>query len=413
MQSRILILALSALTLSLPLSAQTTKPNANKPTAGTTKPTASPPKTPKMAVINLTNPSFEDTPHAGERGGSAPTGWYDCGSPTETPPDVQPGFFGIFKPASHGTTYMGLVVRDNETWEGVSQRLSQPLVAGNCYEFDIDLCRSEEYSSPRGQGGPIVSFGSAVQVRVWGGNGFCDRAELLYTTPYVVNTRWLGYTMSLKPEKGNYSFILIEAYFKTPQLFPYNGNVLVDNARPIRQVACNQKPKPEPPPPVTNVKPTDKPGSKPPTTTTTKTPPPPPPAPPKPDGPKTVNTVDPNKLRKGDVLQIQNLYFDADKSVIKNECIGTLTDVYNFLKRNPKVIVEIGGHTNNRPSDDFANRLSTERAKAVYDWLVAKGIPADRLQYKGYGKTLPLIQNTTEEGRKKNQRVEIKILSVG
>jgi outer membrane protein OmpA-like peptidoglycan-associated protein len=370
---------------------------------------ASPQPKEKLAVITLQNASFEDSPRAGLRGGSPPAGWYDCGKAGESAPDIQPGFFGVNKVPSNGSSYMGLVVRDNETWEGVGQRLSQPLVAGNCYEFSIDLCRSEEYASPRGDQGPVMSFGSAVQVRVWGGNGFCDRAELLYTTPYVVNTRWLGYPMVFKPKKANYNFILIEAYFKTPMLFPYNGNVLVDNAGAIRQMACDDKKKEE----IAKVEPKKTPQAPPRTAVTARsTPPPPAVAQIKVDSPKTVATVDPAKLRKGDVLQIQNLYFDADKFDIKTECVNTLSDVYNFLAKNPKVVVEIGGHTNNRPSDDFANRLSTNRAKAVYDWLIARGIPSNRLQYKGYGKTTPLMQNTTEEGRKKNQRVEIKILSV-
>ena len=90
----------------------------------------------------------------------------------------------------------------------------------------------------------------------------------------------------------------------------------------------------------------------------------------------------------------------------------TLTEVYNFLSKNPKVVVEVAGHTNNLPSDSYANKLSTNRAQSVADWLVKKGIPDSRVQYKGYGKTMPIAPNTTDVGKKKNQRVEIRILSV-
>jgi outer membrane protein OmpA-like peptidoglycan-associated protein len=83
-----------------------------------------------------------------------------------------------------------------------------------------------------------------------------------------------------------------------------------------------------------------------------------------------------------------------------------------FLKNNSDVSVEVGGHTNNNPTDKYANELSTNRAKSVADWLIAQGIPSNRVQYKGYGKTQPIMPNTNAEGRRKNQRVEIKILNI-
>lgn len=363
-------------------------------------------------VIPLVNGSFEDTPRGGEVGSAPPAGWYDCGMAGQSAPDIQPGFFNVIKPASHGSTYIGLVVREDETWEAVGQRLSRPIEANKCYEFTIDLCRAEEYLSPTSANKSVEkTFGSAATIRVWGGNGFCDRAELLYTSPYIVNTRWLRYTIPLKPKKGAYNFIMIEAYYKTPVLFPYNGNVLLDNASAIKQVPCDQKKKDEP---IAQVNKPKTPPTQPAKPPVTKAPPPPPvsSAPVKVDGPKTIANVDATKLKKGDVLQIQNLYFDADKYDIKNECIAPLNDVLSFLQKNPKISVEIGGHTNNRPADDFANRLSATRAQSVANWLISKGISASRIQYKGYGKTQPIAPNTTEEGRKKNQRVEIKILSV-
>jgi outer membrane protein OmpA-like peptidoglycan-associated protein len=87
-------------------------------------------------------------------------------------------------------------------------------------------------------------------------------------------------------------------------------------------------------------------------------------------------------------------------------------EVYDFLMENSDVVLEIGGHTNNRPTEEFAQTLSTSRAKSVADWLISKGIPSDRVQYKGYGKKYPIETNATLEGRRKNQRVEIKILSM-
>ena len=68
------------------------------------------------------------------------------------------------------------------------------------------------------------------------------------------------------------------------------------------------------------------------------------------------------------------------------------------------------GHTDSMGEDQFNMDLSQRRAKAVYDFFVSKGIDANRLTYEGYGETQPIEDNTTEIGRQKNRRVELKIL---
>ena len=89
-----------------------------------------------------------------------------------------------------------------------------------------------------------------------------------------------------------------------------------------------------------------------------------------------------------------------------------ISGLYLFLKSNSDISIEIGGHTNTIPPDYFCDRLSTKRAKAVYDYLVKKGLPSKRLKYKGYGKRFPITNDSTPEGKKLNQRVEIKILDI-
>jgi len=76
------------------------------------------------------------------------------------------------------------------------------------------------------------------------------------------------------------------------------------------------------------------------------------------------------------------------------------------------VVIEVAGHTNNLPSDAFADQLSTARAQSVANYLFDKGIDPKRVVFKGYGKRLPLVPNTSPEGRRTNQRVEIKLLKV-
>ena len=117
-------------------------------------------------------------------------------------------------------------------------------------------------------------------------------------------------------------------------------------------------------------------------------------------------------LKEGQVIRINNLYFRANKSFLLRESYEELDKVAAFLEDNPGIAVEIGGHTNGLPSHEFCNELSDARAKRVYDYFVEQGIPANRLSWKGYGKTEPIADNSTLQGRKKNQRVELKIISI-
>ena len=352
-------------------------------------------------TIKLINPSFEDTP----KNSVPPRGWYDCGFENETPPDVQPlgtNGFNVNKSPAHGNTYMGLVVRDNETWEAVSQRLSRNLKKGKCYEFTIQLCRSEIYESQSRLTNLQANYVTPAKFRIFGGNAYCGKAELLGETSLVINVRWLEYKFRFEPS-DNYSFVTFEAFYNTPTLFPYNGNVLVDNASNIVEVPCVEKPEePKKEEPLVQNKPK--------------------PEAPKPEAPKTnpasepkpkiLTELDASKIKEGQKIKIDKLLFAADSYQIKAESYDVLNELYDFMTNNPNVVVEIGGHTNTIPQDDYCDKLSTSRAKAVADFLIEKGIPESRLQYKGYGKRQPITSDTSQEGRKKNQRVEIKILSV-
>jgi len=81
------------------------------------------------------------------------------------------------------------------------------------------------------------------------------------------------------------------------------------------------------------------------------------------------------------------------------------------MNENPKVVIEISGHTDDVGNDTSNQILSQNRAKAVYQYLIAQHIAASRLVYKGYGKTQPIASNTTDEGRQQNRRTEFKIVS--
>ncbi|MCI5082003.1 MAG: OmpA family protein [Saprospiraceae bacterium] len=381
--------------------------------------------------INLTNPSFEDIP----RHSHAPRGWQDCGDNKETPPDTQPsGTFSVTKAAKDGNTYLGMVVRDNDTYEAVSQRLSRPMQKGQCYEFSIFLCRSELYISVSRQTGQEVNYVTPAKLEIYGGFAFCDNQQMLAETSVITTERWLEYKFKLKPN-ANYNYIMFRAYYTTPTLFPYNGNILLDNASPLVPIPCEEEQvvadntEPEPAPIETTPEPTT-PDPEPQPETPTPQPEPeqeiveqpatldpvkPEPVTPKEKDPKDdirIAGFKKSDLKKGQTIRIDNLYFESNEAKITKQSFPILDEIYNFLNVHQDVMVEIGGHTNGIPPHEICDRLSKERAEAVVSYLVNRGIRERRLFPKGYGKRRPIADNNTLNGRRKNQRVEIKVLEI-
>ncbi len=131
------------------------------------------------------------------------------------------------------------------------------------------------------------------------------------------------------------------------------------------------------------------------------------------EGEKAMAGLDAEKIKVGQVLRINNLYFQADSTDITDKSKPVLDEIFEFLNNNPDIVVEIGGHTNNIPTTEYCDKLSTERARNVAEYLIRRGIDKSRVSFKGYGKRKPIASNSTAAGRKKNQRVEMKILSIG
>ncbi|MEO6132295.1 MAG: OmpA family protein [Saprospiraceae bacterium] len=127
---------------------------------------------------------------------------------------------------------------------------------------------------------------------------------------------------------------------------------------------------------------------------------------------KVLKSLDISTLTLGETIRVDKLYFTADSSTIQTSSYGVLEEIYEFLKNNDKVIIEIGGHTNSLPDDEYCDRLSTSRAKNIALYLYGRGIAQKQISYKGYGKRQPIASNQTVDGRRKNQRVEIKIVSL-
>lgn len=114
-------------------------------------------------------------------------------------------------------------------------------------------------------------------------------------------------------------------------------------------------------------------------------------------------------IETGSTIRLNNIFFDYDKWTLRSESIAELDRLVKFLRSSPKVIIRINGHTDGKGTDDYNNLLSLNRAQAVYEYLVEKGIESARLTVKAFGKTKPIDTNDTDEGRQKNRRVEFTI----
>jgi outer membrane protein, adhesin transport system len=111
------------------------------------------------------------------------------------------------------------------------------------------------------------------------------------------------------------------------------------------------------------------------------------------------------------VTILKGVNFDNDKSILRPDAFPVLDEVAETLNRYPEVRVEIAGHTDWNNSDAYNQKLSERRATSVMDYLISKGIAANRMAAKGYGESKPIADNNTEEGRFQNRRVELRILN--
>ncbi|MCB9281600.1 MAG: hypothetical protein H6562_22115 [Lewinellaceae bacterium] len=175
--------------------------------------------------IRLLNPSFEGMPYPGK----TPALWRDCGFAGETPPDIQPEpTFGVTKSAYQGSTYLGMVTRDNGTWEKIGQKLPVPLEINQCYVIRMMLAQSEIYASISRVTNQPDNYIHPVRLMIWGGLDVCSPAELLAASPPIDHKDWTEYAFILKPKKQKYDYIFLEARYLNTNDPPYNGNILVD-----------------------------------------------------------------------------------------------------------------------------------------------------------------------------------------
>ena len=124
----------------------------------------------------------------------------------------------------------------------------------------------------------------------------------------------------------------------------------------------------------------------------------------------TVVDIALSPIESGERIALRNVFFETAKYELLPSSQYELTKVVELLQKNPTLRIELGGHTDNVGRPEANQRLSEQRARAVYDYLVGHGINAARLSYRGYGETQPISSNETEEGRAANRRTEMKVL---
>jgi outer membrane protein OmpA-like peptidoglycan-associated protein len=106
---------------------------------------------------------------------------------------------------------------------------------------------------------------------------------------------------------------------------------------------------------------------------------------------------------------MQGIEFETGKATIKKKSFALLDQIAQTFIENSNYVIEVQGHTDNTGKAEVNKRLSDKRAHAVMDYLVKKGVDANRMTAVGYGPDMPIADNKTKAGRAKNRRVEFKI----
>jgi outer membrane protein OmpA-like peptidoglycan-associated protein len=123
-----------------------------------------------------------------------------------------------------------------------------------------------------------------------------------------------------------------------------------------------------------------------------------------------INDIRLKRVEVGTTIVLRNIFFDTGSANLRPESYAELGVLYKLLADNPRLKIEVSGHTDNVGSAALNQRLSQDRARAVANFLTERGIAADRLTFKGYGFSRPVATNDTPEGRQLNRRTEFEII---
>jgi outer membrane protein OmpA-like peptidoglycan-associated protein len=128
--------------------------------------------------------------------------------------------------------------------------------------------------------------------------------------------------------------------------------------------------------------------------------------------PKKVSDIVVDTIAIGKTYALNNIYYNTNSAILDPRSMIVIEEFVTFLKANPTLKIEIHGHTDNVGKAEANLALSTDRAFTVRDILLEKGIDEKRLlNFKGFGSSMPIADNTTETGRSKNRRTEFVIVA--
>lgn len=114
--------------------------------------------------------------------------------------------------------------------------------------------------------------------------------------------------------------------------------------------------------------------------------------------------------KKGESLVVENITFEYNEAYLRKESLPVLDAIVAGMKKNPRLVLEVRGHTDSTGDEKGNQVLSEKRAEAVTEYLIKQGISPHRLRSKGYGESQPVAGNDTEEGRARNRRTEFFII---
>jgi len=172
------------------------------------------------AQISLDNPSLEGTP----ADATIPSGWFAASKGTT--PDILPGFWGVYNEANDGETYVGLIVRPDDSFESIGQRLKAKVEKNNCYKMSLNLAHSDTYTG----------YNDLLGLRIWIGSKKSKREQLIYDSGMIESDEWEIHKFEFQPIK-NMQYIILEAYKKEGKK-SYRGNILIDDISTI--VSCDK-----------------------------------------------------------------------------------------------------------------------------------------------------------------------------
>lgn len=115
-------------------------------------------------------------------------------------------------------------------------------------------------------------------------------------------------------------------------------------------------------------------------------------------------------ISEGETLILKNIYFETDSYAITEKSNSEIENAFQLITENEGLVIEVAGHTDDVGSRVYNQNLSEQRAKAVYDELISRGLDVKRINYKGYADTDPIVPNDSNINRQSNRRIEFRVL---